>query len=558
MHALVVVVAAVEFASIIWFFIGRAAKLVHAPQGVPWVTVRRGAIDMVFESVLAVSQSVTQILTIAAANISVALVLGVLAVIGVACVRHGPTLVMAVDNIYEIMYTDMIRPCIQILNVARLAFDALVGVWNAFATVLGSPLMAAIRTVTECTQTARVAADVASVGAGLTGFLGEAIHTLGGLNASRPFNGSFSSHFFDVGVSILDTIECSCAIDRGILYAPARALLSAPELPELVGDALTLGISLATVPLEAAETFGWAMAKGGAKGFWAPKNTRFNLDPIWDALVRLVMHAGLVADTTVRAFLEGLQQVLNPSQGWFVWPPVFRVAAQYAQFIVEVLRIGGNMVTSLLQLVVDEANAGDDPTKQAVLWDNYGPYFDGTRAHAYLDAAMNSTVEDVLVDVYGPWAATLRVAGNLTRAGVGAIWCGYDVAVGVVLARSSPDPTNGVESNGPVMPWNKPNVCSPPPPPPSPMPPSPPPTPAWPPWPNIPPAPPSDYKAPPPPPPPPPPPSDLARARSGAAAARSLRTTSPLWSCVGPRNGQARAPAPSFSALARTCADARS
>ena len=167
---------------------------------------------------------------------------------------------------------------------------------------------------------------------------------------------------------------------------------------------------------------------------------------------------------------------------------MWTVVSELMQFYWEVVRIVVNVALSALHLVVDESNAwGNDKLLQK-LYPTYGPLMDGTRAHAYLDLALNTTVEDVLGNIYGTWLPGLRVAGNVTRAALGAAWVGYDVLVGIVLARSAPEPMD------PIMPWMSAcHMMSPPPPdppttppnPPSPRPPPPnPPNPAQPPVPS--------------------------------------------------------------------------
>ena len=64
------------------------------------------------------------------------------------------------------------------------------------------------------------------MGTGLELFVTECANTIKGLNASRPFDGTFSTHFMNVAVSVIDRVECACAIDRGLIAAPAKVMLS--------------------------------------------------------------------------------------------------------------------------------------------------------------------------------------------------------------------------------------------------------------------------------------------------------------------------------------------
>ena len=287
--------------------------------------------------------------------------------------------------------------------------------------------MAAIRSVAQCDVASTLVQDVTQLGTGLALFAKEVAYTLEALDPSRPFSGAFAAPLLAVAVSVLDRVECACALDRGVLYAPARAVLTHPAMPDTVGAHVTLLLSLVSVPLQAAERMGWTISAGK----WADV-TRVNTAPVFDSAANLLENGAQVVDAGLAALLEAFQEVVVPHGPWFEWPPVARVAAQYLSFLVEVVRIAVNALASVVHMATDEIRLSSDPNKAPQLFDIYGDVFDGTVAHTYLDAALNGTVEDVLGASYGRWLPALRVAGNLTRGAVGAAWCGYDMVVAVV------------------------------------------------------------------------------------------------------------------------------
>ena len=314
MNALVTLVVAVEVATLLWYGIDRLGRVLVKRKGsVLSGIVRRAIINAVFETLVVVYQTVSHLLSLLLSHVGVIALVALLVIVGVAVATAGPELLLSVDALYEHMYYPLIHPVMRILNVVRLLYDTVIGVWNVLAMMVGSPLLRVLRDVAVCTTEAGVFRDLQLMSSGLGDFVAEASAAMVALNASRPFNGSFSTKWLQVGVDVLDTIECSCAIDRGILYAPLRSVMTSPFAPALVGDSLSLAVSVVVVPISAAQRLGWTV-KSGTWNY----ETGVYLDPVFDNLQRVTHDIGVLKDTAMRKFLEALQQVVSPERGWFV------------------------------------------------------------------------------------------------------------------------------------------------------------------------------------------------------------------------------------------------
>lgn len=227
MNDFAVFVASIEFAAVFWFLVDRFARLFTENEGGgSWAEARRSIIAAIFETVLCVFQSLSTLLSLLVANLTVIVLAGILVFVSSTIVTSGPTIITSIDSLYEYMYFPVIKPVMEVMNVARMIYDAAIGIWNVLALMLGSPLIAAVRTVAKCDGGRAFYHDVAEMGTGLELLVTECAATISSLNASRPFNGSFSGNFLNVAVSVIDRVECACSVDRGLLAAPLRTALS--------------------------------------------------------------------------------------------------------------------------------------------------------------------------------------------------------------------------------------------------------------------------------------------------------------------------------------------
>lgn len=226
MNDFAVFFASIEFAAVFWFCIDRLGRLfTENDGGGSWSAVRRAAIDAVFDTLLCVFQSVSTLVSLLVANLAVIFLAGILVVVSSVIVTNGPDLIVSLDSFYEYMYFPVVKPALELMNVARMVYDAAIGIWNVMALALGSPLIAAVKTVATCDGGRPFFHDVAEMGTGLELFVTECAATISSLNASRPFNGTFSASFLNVAVSVIDRVECACAIDRGLISTPVRVML---------------------------------------------------------------------------------------------------------------------------------------------------------------------------------------------------------------------------------------------------------------------------------------------------------------------------------------------
>jgi hypothetical protein len=498
-----------------------------------WRGLRAGLVDALVDVILEVYRAAISLATFLASRWTLVLALVALSAASAALVNEGARVAAASDRAYSEAYEPFVLPLKDVLNVARLGFDLVVGLWDALAYMVGVPLRQALSVLLHAGEEVKSLEPELREATELLSDLVRGVTSFLTTSFSQPsyvgnvaLDTSFSVHARQLGLLLLARVHPACPVDNGILFVTLRTALNSTRLDDIISNGTNLALSFVTVPLGAAESIG-AAASGHGGLFQSStdttsvlhaqmkQQTKFNTDRIFFFAKHLIKALGEWTDLVIEAFVFAAQQAFGVKGAKWPWVPLAQTASELAMAAVEAAHILANAVLNVAWPIF----SGTADTGIGQMWEEYYPLIDGAPVAFRLQSAINMTAEAVLPGFYSGWRWQLRFASSGANALVGAGLFAYEVAAGVFLNRPAVEfgPTNMVGGNGkPIrleLPWAKCINSPPQPPPPSPSPPFPPSNP-----PRPPPYPPNNMPgphapgvptAPPPPPPPPPPPAAL-------------------------------------------------